>query len=97
MTTLSHSPMTGIDPAFKLAPVKRPRVAAPIPGTAQRLAYTLDEAAASLGEKPEMIARLCRRKEFPNAYKGGLGGRTAPWRIPADDLTNFMKKRGTTR
>lgn len=97
MTTLSHSPMAGIDPAFKLAPVKRPRAAAPHPGSDQPLAYTLDEAAEALREKPEMIARLCRRKEFPNAYKGGLGGRTAPWRIPAADLTNFIKKRGTTR
>lgn len=94
MTILAEFTRAPHDPALKLAPVRRRRVAAPQPGSGERLAYTIYEAAESLGETSDMIARFCRTKVFPNAYKGGLGGRTSPWRIPAKDLTDFMAKRG---
>lgn len=97
MTTLAHSPSTVLDPALKLATVKRRRVHAPQPGSGERLAYSIYETAELLGETSDMVATLCRTKELPNAYKGGRGGRTSPWRIPATDLTNFMKKRGGSR
>ena len=96
MSILAHSPKVALGQE-KLKPVKRRRVLAPQPGSGERLAFTVYEAAEKLGETSDMVQTYCRIKAFPNAYKGGRGGRTSPWRIPAQDLVDFMKKRGGSK
>lgn len=92
MTTLSHSPRVAHDPSLKLASVRR-RVASPKPGSGQRLVFSIYETAEQLAETSDMVQSLCRTGVFPNAYKGGRGGKTSPWRIPAQDITAFINAR----
>jgi excisionase family DNA binding protein len=49
----------------------------------------VSEAAELLGVAAKTVQRLARRGAFPNAYKGGTGGRTSPIRIPLADLQNY--------
>lgn len=42
--------------------------------------------------KTVVLAQL-RRGEYPGAKKGGIGGKTSKWLIPADDVINFGASR----
>lgn len=47
---------------------------------------TVKQAAEQLNVNPETVRQLADRGKLRGAYKGGLGGRTSPWRIPVRAL-----------
>lgn len=53
---------------------------------------TVKELAEQIGLHPVSVSDLVRRGYFPNAYKGGRGGPTSPWRIPAQDVADYRAK-----
>ena len=51
------------------------------------------EAAEILKVNPRTIQRWCKTGRLPNAYK--LGGKTAQWLIPPEDIDTAKAKRET--
>ena len=47
------------------------------------------EAADQLNVNEETVRQLACRGKLRGAYKGGLGGRTSPWRIPPRALDQY--------
>lgn len=53
---------------------------------------SVKEVAEQIGLHPVSVSDLVRRGYFPNAYKTGRGTNTSPWRIPAQDVTDYRAK-----
>ncbi len=68
----------------------------PSSGGAVMKTLSADEAAEFLGESRSMVERLCRAGRLKGAYKGGMGGKNAPWRIPESAINFYqsMQPRG---